>query len=101
MSGHPPTYRPRLQRRLILAFSGYALLVCALFGLFAMVLAYAVEDEFFDSALQQEARRQLAHRARKGDWTAPAQDFVRLYRQPAELPADLVVAFSDLLAGAP
>lgn len=92
MSGTPPPYRPRLQRRLMLAFSGYALAVCALFGLFAMMLAYAVEDEFFDGVLRQEAQRQLAHHARTGDWAAPAPDFVRLVRQPSELPADLARA---------
>lgn len=90
--GVAPAYRPRLQRRLMLAFSGYALAVCALFGLFAMMLAYAVEDEFFDSALRQEAQRQRAHHARTGDWTTPAQDFVRLVRQPSELPEDLARA---------
>ncbi len=87
-----PAYRPRLQRRLMLAFSGYALAVCTLFGAFALALAYAVEDEFFDSALRQEQQRQLAHRARQGDWSTPAQDFIRLYRQPAEWPDDLAQA---------
>jgi signal transduction histidine kinase len=91
-SGDTPAYRPRLQRRLMLAFSGYALAVCALFGLFAMALAYAVEDEFFNSVLRQEAQRQRAHHARTGDWTTPAPDFVRLVRRPSELPADLARA---------
>ena len=87
-----PPYRPRLQRRLMLAFTGYTLLVSALFGLFAMTFVYTVEDRFFDIALAQEARRQLAHRADRGDWTTPAQDFVRLYRGGEALPADLAQA---------
>ncbi|QPF72839.1 HAMP domain-containing histidine kinase [Roseateles sp. DAIF2] len=85
-------YRPRLQRRLMLAFAGYTLLVSLLFGLFAMTFVYAVEDEFFESALSQEQRRQLDHHAAQGRWTEPAQDFIRLYAAGAALPADLVRA---------
>lgn len=87
-----PVYKPRLQRRLMLAFSGYALAVCTLFGMFALALAYAVEDEFFEGALRQEAQRQLAHRAQHGDWGTPTQNFIRLYRHPADLPDDLAQA---------
>ena len=84
-----PPYRPRLRRRLTLAFAGYALAVSALFALFAMLFVYAVEDEFFASTLRQELRRQQAHHAAHGDWAVPAQDFIRIYRDGAALPDDL------------
>lgn len=90
----PPIYRPRLRHRLILAFTGYALLVSLLFGGFAMLFVYAVEDEFFTSTLHQELRRQHAHHRTHGDWAAPAQDFVRLYRPTDALPADLARALA-------
>jgi signal transduction histidine kinase len=87
-----PAYRPRLLRRLMLAFTAYALAVSLLFGLFAMLFVYAVEDEFFVGALRQELRRQQAHHAAHGDWTVPAQDFMRVYRPADALPADLARA---------
>ena len=85
----PPPYRPRLRRRLTMAFGGYALAVSALFGLFAMLFVYAVEDEFFAGALRQEMRRQQAYHATHGSWTTPAQDFIRVYAAGTVLPDDL------------
>ncbi|MDR7336001.1 HAMP domain-containing sensor histidine kinase [Roseateles asaccharophilus] len=87
-----PVYRPRLRRRLMLAFTGYALTVSALFGLFAMLFVYAVEDGFFTGVLRQELQRQQAHHATHGDWAQPAQDFIRVYRPADTLPADLAHA---------
>ncbi|MBT9492694.1 MAG: HAMP domain-containing histidine kinase [Paucibacter sp.] len=85
-------YRPRLQQRMMLAFTGFTLLVSAVFGLFAMAFVYTVEDQFFNSALSQEAQRQHAGRTRSGDWREPAQDFIRLYRPGQALPEDLAEA---------
>lgn len=82
-------YRARLQRRLMLAFTGYTLLVSAVFALFAMAFVYVVEDHFFNTALQQEAQRQQASRAAGGDWLAPQQSFIRLYRPGEAWPEDL------------
>lgn len=95
MSKASPLYRPRLRRRLMLAFTGYALAVAALFGGFAMLFVYAVEDEFFAGALRQEMQRQQAHRAAQGDWAPPAQDFIRIYRDRATLPADLARSLAE------
>ena len=44
-----------LQRRVMLAFSAFALLLAALYGLYALVFMYAVEDSFFAATLEQEA----------------------------------------------
>ncbi len=85
-------YRARLQQRLTLAFTGYTLLVSAVFALFAMAFVYVVEDHFFVTALQQEAQRQQASRAAGGDWLAPVQPFIRLYRPGEAWPADLAEA---------
>ncbi|MCV2421617.1 histidine kinase dimerization/phospho-acceptor domain-containing protein [Paucibacter sp. DJ2R-2] len=85
-------YRARLRQRLMLAFTGYTVLVSALFGLFAMAFVYTVEDQFFDSALRQEAQAQdISLRAGRG-WREPAQDFIRLYRPGQALPEDLAQA---------
>jgi signal transduction histidine kinase len=82
-------YRPRLQRRLMLAFAGYTLLVGTLLGGLSMAFVYAVEDEFFATTLRAEAQRQQAHRARQGTWAPPALPFVRIYPHGDGLPADL------------
>ncbi len=84
------TYRPRLQQRMMLAFAGYTVLVSAVFGLFAMAFVYTVEDEFFNSALRQEAQRQNS--AGNAEPIEPAQDFIRLYRPGQALPDDLAQA---------
>jgi signal transduction histidine kinase len=86
---HGAAYRPRLQRRLMLAFSGFTLLVGTLLGAIAIVFVYAVEDEFFSATLRSEAERQRAHFDAQGSFTAPALPFVRLYPQGRSLPADL------------
>ena len=83
------TYRPRLQRRLMLAFAGYTLLVGALFGLLSMMFVYVVEDEFFATTLRAEMLRQQAHRAEQGAWTQPALPFVQVYPRGEGMPADL------------
>lgn len=88
----PPAYRPRLRRRLMLAFSTYALAISLLFGGFAMLFVYAVEDEFFASTLRQELARQQAHRQSQGQWAPPAQAFMRIYRAGESLPDDLARA---------
>ena len=84
------TYRPRLQQRMMLAFASYTVLVSAVFGLLAMAFVYTVEDEFFNSALRQEAQRQaLARVAGSDERLKPVQDFIRLYRPGQALPDDL------------
>lgn len=87
-----PAYRPRLRRRLMLAFSTYALAISLLFGGFAMLFVYAVEDEFFAGTLHQEQARQEAHRQSHGQWAPPAQAFMRIYRAGETLPGDLARA---------
>jgi signal transduction histidine kinase len=82
-------YRPRLQRRLLLAFSGFTLFVAAVLGTLSIVFVYAVEDAFFATALQGEAERQRAHQAANGEFTTPTLPYVRLYARGQGLPADL------------
>lgn len=71
------------------AFAGYTLLVGLLLGGLAMAFVYAVEDEFFVSALRAEAQRQQAQRAAHGQWAPALLPFVRLYVRGAGLPEDL------------
>ena len=51
--------RRRLRNRLMLAFAGFTVVVAAVFGLYAAVFAYTVEDQFFDTMLEREAAAQL------------------------------------------
>lgn len=59
-----------LQRRLMASFALFTLAVAALFGLFAMAFVYAVEDQFIERQLDQEAQRQRAHFAAHGAWAS-------------------------------
>ena len=83
--------RPRrqLQRRLVLVFGGFTMLVASVFGLYAMVFMYAVEDAFFGTMLRNEAVAQLRHHREHGRWATPADAAVQRYDTPAAFPDDL------------
>jgi signal transduction histidine kinase len=83
----------RLQRRLMWAFGVYSLMVATLFGLYALVFMYTVEDAFFDTRLEQEAQRQLRHFAGTGAWTGPLDASMRIHTDTASLPDDLETAY--------
>lgn len=79
----------RLERRLMLAFASFVLLVAALFGLFAFAFMYAVEDVFFETRLRDEATVQLREHARSGRWAVPLDASMRVHASADSLPADL------------
>lgn len=81
--------RRRLRHRLMLAFSGFALLVAALYGFYAVVFVYLVEDQMFSGLLQQEAQSQQQHVASHCTWATPALPFITLHTDASSLPDDL------------
>ena len=85
----------RLHTRVMLVFAAFTLLVAALFGLYAMTFTYAVEDEFFDAMLRQEAAAQLRAYREHGRWTQPHEPAMRLYSDAADFPDDLRRARAD------
>lgn len=78
-----------MRRRLMLAFAIFALIVAVLFGAYAMLFTYVVEDRFFSDALQYEAAAQREHRARTGRWMSPRTGYMSVYEKPSSFPADL------------
>ena len=78
-----------MRRRLMQAFAIFALVVAALFGAYAMLFTYLVEDRFFSDALQYEAAAQREHRARTGRWMSPRTESMSVYENPSSFPADL------------
>ncbi len=85
----------RLQRRLMLAFAGFALLTAALFGMYALVFMYAVEDQFFEAMLDQEVAAQLRHHAGTGAWATPRDPSMTLHVDVATFPDDLRAAYTS------
>lgn len=85
----------QLRRHLVLAFTAFTVLVASVFGLYAVVFMYAVEDSVFEAQLAREAAVQLATHAARGDWRAPADNGIVLYRDPARFPADLKPGFAQ------
>ena len=81
--------KQRLQRRWMFALAAFTLAVTALFGLFAMVFVYTVEDRFLERLLYQEAQAQRAHFAAQGRYGTTGSDFISLHLSPASLPADV------------
>ena len=80
---------PTLRRRITLAFLATTAFSCLLFGFFAFMFAYLVEDQLFADALAEEAARQQAHWRARGTFAEPRDEFVTLYRDPSGFPPDL------------
>ena len=78
-----------LHRRWMLALALFTVVVTALFGLFAMVFVYTVEDRFLERLLRQEAVAQRAHRMEHGRWGRTGADFIVLHESAASLPAEV------------
>jgi len=77
---------------MVVAFSGFTLLVTTVFGLYTVVFMYTVEDSVFNARLQREAQLQQEHLQHHGSWTQPADARVQVYRDPTTLPSDLRTA---------
>lgn len=82
-----------LRRRVTAAFLAAIAMTCLLFGCFGFIIAYSVEDRLFEDGLADEIAFQQAHWQRDRSFTRPARDYLALYRDPAEFPADLRTAF--------
>lgn len=78
-----------LQRRLMLAFAIFALLLVTLFTLYALAFAYTVEDAYLVEGLTQEESRQREHYLQHADWLPPEDPNTRLVSDPAQFPAEL------------
>jgi len=78
-----------LHRRWMLALALFTGVVTALFGLFAMVFVYTVEDRFLERLLHQEAVAQKAHRLEHGRWGRTGADFIVLHESATSLPAEV------------
>lgn len=78
-----------LRRRIATAFALIALSTALLFSGFALVFMYALEDEFFDNLLTQEAAHQQASWQESAALAAPVRPYVGVYRDVASLPPDL------------
>ncbi len=87
--------RRRLQRRLVVAFATYALVVAALFGFYAIIFMYTVEDAFFDAMLVQEVEAQKAARLATGAWATPRDTAMTLHEDSATFPEDLAARHAE------
>lgn len=83
----------RLQSRLMLAFSVFALLTAAIFGGLAITFMYVVEDTFLVGILDQEAANQLHRHAQDGQWARPRDASISLHPDSRSFPADLRARF--------
>lgn len=84
-----PHARSSLQTRLMVAMGAFVLALVALYTVYALAFAYTVEDEFIERALEQEAGRIEAERARDGRWPVLAGPHLQLVTRADELPAEL------------
>ena len=81
--------RRTLRARILAVFVGFTVIVVLVFGLFATVFVYTVEDEFFAALLGEEASRLEHERARTAAWGAPRQPWMSLHASTETLPHDL------------
>lgn len=82
--------RHSLRRRIVAAFTLFALATAFCFSAFSLMFVYAVEDSFFDNMLRQEADHQ---RQAGGVPVKPLRDFVSIHRDKSTFPADLARQF--------
>ncbi|WP_448142820.1 sensor histidine kinase [Stenotrophomonas bentonitica] len=92
-AAHRP--RRRLRHRLMLAFSGFALLVAVLYGFYVVLFVYLVEDQMFNGLLEQEAKVQLHHHATQGGWARPALPGMAVHETAASLPDGLAARLAE------
>ena len=87
--------RQRLRHRLMLAFSGFALLAAVIYGFYVVLFVYLVEDQLFNGLLEQEAKVQLQHHATRGEWREPALPGMTVHRDTATLPDGIAARLSE------
>ena len=85
--------RYRMRSRLMFAFAAITLGVASLFGLYAVVLIYVVEDQFFLAQLQDEAMFQQRQHAAAGAWVATRNPHIRLYTAPETFPPAVLAQY--------
>lgn len=90
-----PRPRRRLRHRLMLAFSGFALLVAVLYGFYVVLFVYLVEDQMFNGLLEQEAKVQLHHLATQGGWARPALPGMAVHETATSLPDGLAARLAE------
>lgn len=81
-----------LQQRIVLAFGGLTLFVCALFVLLAMAMMYSLEDTFFERMLAEEGEHQRQAAQAGQAAPAPLRRFISLHADASSFPADLAAA---------
>ena len=81
-----------LRRRIVAAFTVFALATALCFSAFSVVFVYTVEDSFFDNMLRQEADHQ---RQAGGGVVKPLRDFVSIHRDSSTFPPDLAREFNS------
>lgn len=78
-----------LRRRIILCFLATTGAACLLFGFFAFLFAYSVEDSLFHDALRSEATHQQAYWIAHRRFDRPGRDYIAIHADPSAFPADL------------
>ena len=77
------TDKPAIARQ---AWPVFTLLLAMLFGLYALLFVYTVEDRLFDTLLEREAAAQQAHYAAHGRWSPPRNGFMDVVERTDALP---------------
>jgi signal transduction histidine kinase len=77
------------------AFAGFTLLVAIVFGFYAIVFMYSIEDAFFDDMLAEEVTAQLAAQRDTGRWATPGHAWMTVHADPSSFPADLAAPFTQ------
>lgn len=81
--------RPRtLRRRIVVAMVGFGAAVCLVYSALSFLFVYAVEDAFFETLLENEARY-VARELAAGRDGRPRLPFVRLYGGWRGVPAEV------------
>lgn len=82
-------YKSSIRRRIILGFCSLAFVVSALFSLYLFAFGYAIEDQFFNQILKEEAEYITNAYQTQNRLIPPRPSFVKLYKDLEETPEEI------------
>lgn len=88
MTKKPPGFHS-LSRRIVLQFSMFSLVICALYGFISFVLMYTLEDSFIEKEMLSEGDFVVSQFAQTGEWPLPRTSTMQLHFNTDSFPEDI------------
>ncbi len=84
-----PSKQFSLKQQILRYFVGFALVLSLVFSAINFLNLYAIEDDYFDLRLEEEAQYLKEGFVDSGQWPPSRVDYIRLYNTMADFPEDI------------